>query len=233
MAVNGNGSIRALEKTVSDGRAQIENWESRREMLHVELTRAVGERRELMLKNGDDSKGLSKANERIRIARESVDAIDDSLAVLRARIDTAEVELRDARDQIAREGRSREILAHVDAVQRALDALAKPAADAIEVLKDAGGVVPESLAASRLLASTATQLAEAHQYLIGLLRSAADASLRAPRPNPAAVAVPVPPPNPRLAGKYRGLPLPAQVTVPELPPQSSGTHEPRPRWGER
>src|SRR5262249_406806 len=103
-----NGSnIRNLEKLVSDGTAQIDNPEQKREIVAGELSKAQDERRALLLNGGSgNDKALARADARAMKATASLSGVDDALNELRQRIRERKAELEALRAQLIREGRT-------------------------------------------------------------------------------------------------------------------------------
>src|SRR5262249_29335523 len=148
-----NGSnIRNLEKLVSDGTAQIDNLEQKREIVAGELSKAQDERRALLLNGGSgNDKALARADARVMKATASLSGVDDALNELRQRIRERKAELEALRAQLIREGRSQEILAHIPLVEQALFAAEQPIRELILASRAAGGPAPEAEGAARLV----------------------------------------------------------------------------------
>ena len=198
MAKNG---IAALQK-------QIENLEDRKQIVASEHARALAERREATLANAADPKLIARANARVAEAVANLSAIDDGLDVVRAKLAEAQHQLNDERDRQQREGRSREILAHVSAVERTLAGIEQPMADAIAALTAAAPAgCPEAQGAAFLLSDIATQVSRERPRLRMILEASAKAALEPPPPK-----VQAPPPRgllvpqPGRAYELRGVP---------------------------
>jgi hypothetical protein len=233
---NGDG-LAKLRKLINDAVGTSENLGDKLAACEECRDRQIAERRRVLTSTGTtDPVALSKLDTEISKLEQELTGIADAHRVTLEHLADLREQERMLQDQQLREGRAQEIEAHAANVAKTLAAAEKPVDALVAALRVGGSVAPESAAAGQLLASAITEVRTAAPYLKTIF---GDAVRRALTPPPKKVAAQPAPPQPQpdgLPAYYKGPRggMPSVATVPEIPAQTSGVHDPRaPRWGGR
>jgi chromosome segregation ATPase len=188
---NGDGSIPRIQKLLHDQLGLSDNLADRIGGLEHKRDEAIARRRQLLTSPGQtDEQVLSRLDAEIISIEQSITGAVDARNHALEQVDILHTRLAEAQDRQLREGRSAEITAHVEAIEKALAVASKPVDALVSSLHTAGGVCPEAEAAGRLLENTITEVRTAAPYLKRIL---GDAARNALTPPPKKAVAPAPP----------------------------------------
>jgi DNA repair exonuclease SbcCD ATPase subunit len=188
----GKSGIAAIEHDLADAQRRLENLEVRRENLATEHSRAVEERRALLLNDNDDLKLLSKVDIRVSNVEGALAGIEDALNVQRGKIADLTNKLDQERGKQDRESKAAEIEALGPPIhQKYLKAEA--AVKEFVAACRAAGSIPEAVRVAdwvdqQFLKTVPPELA----FISEIIKGQAAALRNPPHPTPAAEPKPQP-----------------------------------------